>query len=219
MSNRLAVFDCDGTLVDSQHSICTAMTRAFEEAKLTPPERLAILSIVGLSLPQAMAQLLPEAESDLHDHLTLCYKRAFHALRQENAVSEPLYPGIAELVRALDADGWLLGVATGKSDRGLAICLDHHGIAPLFVTLQTADRHPSKPHPSMLWTAMAEAGAEPDDTVMIGDTSFDMEMGRAAGVRSIGVGWGYHPPEVLNASGAVGVAMDSAALRAHIDAA
>lgn len=219
MSNRLAIFDCDGTLVDSQHSICTAMTRAFAEAKLTPPERLAILSVVGLSLPQAMARLLPEADSDFHDHLAERYKLAFQAMRRDEGVCEPLYPGIAELVRDLDAAGWLLGVATGKSNRGLNLCLAHHGIAPLFVTLQTADRHPSKPHPSMLLTAMAEAGALPDTSVMIGDTSFDMEMGVAAGVRGIGVGWGYHAPDLLIAAGAAGIAMDSADLRAHIDAA
>jgi phosphoglycolate phosphatase len=218
MSNPLVVFDCDGTLVDSQHSICTAMARAFEDVKLAPPERLAILSVVGLSLPAAMARLLPEAESDFHDHLTERYKQAFHALRRENAVSEPLYPGIGDLVRELDAAGWLLGVATGKSDRGLNLCLTHHGIIDRFVTLQTADRHPSKPHPSMLLTAMAEAGATPETTVMIGDTSFDIDMGLAAGARTIGVGWGYHLPDELVVAGAHAVAMDSAALRGHIGA-
>ncbi|SEI61691.1 phosphoglycolate phosphatase [Sphingobium sp. AP50] len=218
MSNPLVVFDCDGTLVDSQHSICTAMARAFEDVKLAPPERPAILSVVGLSLPAAMARLLPEAESDFHDHLTERYKQAFHALRRENAVSEPLYPGIGDLVRELDAAGWLLGVATGKSDRGLNLCLTHHGIIDRFVTLQTADRHPSKPHPSMLLTAMAEAGAAPETTVMIGDTSFDIDMGLAAGARTIGVGWGYHLPDELVAAGAHAVAMDSAALRGHIGA-
>jgi phosphoglycolate phosphatase len=138
-------------------------------------------------------------------------------LRQNNAVSEPLYPGIAELIRDLDADGWLLGVATGKSDRGLNLCLSHHGIHAHFVTLQTADRHPSKPHPSMLLTAMAEAGAAPETTVMIGDTSYDIDMGLAAGTRALGVGWGYHAPSELIAAGAHGVAMDSSELRTHID--
>lgn len=218
MSNPLVVFDCDGTLVDSQHSICTAMTRAFEEAKLAPPDRAAILSVVGLSLPLAIARLLPDAEADFHDHLSDRYKLAFQAMRREEGVCEPLYPGIADLVVELDAAGWLLGVATGKSDRGLALCLTHHGLIDRFVTLQTADRHPSKPHPSMLLTAMAEAGAAPDTTVMIGDTSFDIDMGVAAGVRSIGVAWGYHPPAELLASGAQAVAMDSAALRGHIGA-
>ena len=216
MTNRLAVFDCDGTLVDSQHSICTAMVRAFEGEKLAAPDRASILSVVGLSLPLAIARLLPEAEADFHDHLSESYKRAFQQLRRDNAVSEPLYPGIAELIRELDSDGWLLGVATGKSDRGLNLCLSHHGIHAHFVTLQTADRHPSKPHPSMLLTAMAEAGAAQDSTVMIGDTSFDIDMALSAGVRALGVGWGYHAPAALVAAGAHGVAMDSSELSTHI---
>ena len=219
MSNRLVVFDCDGTLVDSQHSICAAMTRAFEEAKLTPPDRPAILSVVGLSLPHAMARLLPDAESDFHDYLAERYKLAFQALRRAEGVQEPLYPGIADLLVALDESGWLLGVATGKSDRGLDLCLTHHGVRDRFVTLQTADRHPSKPHPSMLLTAIAEAGAAPATTLMIGDTSFDIDMAAAAGVRAIGVGWGYHPPDMLIAAGAHAIAMDSAELRGHIGAA
>ncbi len=123
------------------------------------------------------------------------------------------------MIRELDADGWLLGVATGKSDRGLNLCLAHHGIDAHFVTLQTADRHPSKPHPSMLLTAMAEAGASPETTVMIGDTSYDIDMAQAAGARALGVGWGYHPPADLIAAGAHAVAMDSGELNAHIRAA
>lgn len=216
MSNKLAVFDCDGTLVDSQHSICAAMAHAFEGEKLTPPDRQAILSVVGLSLPLAIARLLPEAEADFHNVLSDRYKMAFQKLRRDDAVLEPLYPGIAELIAMLDSEGWLLGVATGKSDRGLKLCLAAHGIGARFVTLQTADRHPSKPHPSMLLTAMADAGASPDTTVMVGDTSFDMEMARAAAVRALGVGWGYHLPDELLAAGAEAVAMDSAELDRHI---
>ena len=216
MTNRLVVFDCDGTLVDSQHSICTAMIRAFEGEKLVAPDRASILSVVGLSLPLAIARLLPDAEADYHHLLSESYKSAFQQLRRENAVSEPLYPGIADLIRALDADGWLLGVATGKSDRGLKLCLTHHGIHAHFLTLQTADRHPSKPHPSMLLTAMADAGASPDSTVMIGDTSFDIDMAVTAGVRALGVGWGYHAPADLIAAGAHAVAMDSDDLDRHI---
>ena len=219
MSNRLAVFDCDGTLVDSQHSICAAMTLAFEGEKLAAPDRTTILSVVGLSLPLAIARLLPEAEADFHDHLSESYKRAFQQMRRDNAVSDPLYPGIAELIRELDADGWLLGVATGKSDRGLNLCLAHHGIDAHFVTLQTADRHPSKPHPSMLLTAMAEAGASPETTVMIGDTSYDIDMALSAGTRALGVGWGYHLPADLIAAGAHAVAMDSDDVRNQIRAA
>jgi len=216
MANRLALFDCDGTLVDGQHGICAAMISAFDEAGIVPPTRPAILAVVGLSLPAAMARLLPDAESALHDQLTDRYKLAFQLLRRQNAVHEPLFDGIADLLDRLDADGWVLGIATGKSDRGLSILLDVHGLAKRFVTLQTADRHPSKPHPSMALLAMAEAGAEPDTTVMIGDTSFDIEMGIAAGCRPLGVAWGYHPPEHLIAAGAHSVAMDSAELYRHI---
>jgi phosphoglycolate phosphatase len=130
---------------------------------------------------------------------------------------EPLYDGIAELLGRLKAAGWRLGVATGKSDRGLHSCLLSHGIFDLFVTLQTADRHPSKPDPSMLAVAMREAGAEPADTVMIGDTAFDMAMARAAGCRALGVAWGYHAPEELVEAGAEAVAATPAELEELID--
>lgn len=216
--NRLALFDCDGTLVDSQHSIIEAMRRAFEGGKLAPPSRAHVLSIVGLSLPHAMARLLPDADADYHDHMAGQYKRAFHAMRQEGGVAEPLYDGMADLIAALDADGWMLGVATGKSDRGLNLCLTSHGLIDRFVTLQTADRHPGKPHPSMALQAMADAGAAPETTVMIGDTSFDMEMAVNARVRGIGVPWGYHSREELIAAGASAVVVDMDDLARHIAA-
>jgi phosphoglycolate phosphatase len=200
--NRLAIFDCDGTLVDSQHNICAAMDACFAAAGLTPPAREQTRSVVGLSLPEAMRALVPHEGPDFHDALAARYKQAFWDLRACGLEEEPLYDGISELVDALGADGWLLGVATGKSDRGLAICLDHHGLAERFVTLQTADRHPSKPHPAMIEQAIADAGAAPETTWMIGDTSYDMAMARAAGVTALGVTWGYHPREALLGAGA-----------------
>jgi phosphoglycolate phosphatase len=204
--NRLAVFDCDGTLVDSQANIVRAMEDCFARHRLDPPCRDATRRIVGLSLVEAMQAMLPEAEPALHLRLADDYKLAFQRLRAENALAdEPLYPGVAAGLAELEARGWLLGVATGKSDRGLGLCLAHHGIHPHFVTLQTADRHPSKPHPSMLQAAMAEAGADPQATVMIGDTRFDMAMAVAAGARPIGVDWGYHAPAELHEAGAVAV--------------
>ncbi|WP_443971767.1 HAD-IA family hydrolase [Sphingobium sp. CR28] len=216
MSLRLAIFDCDGTLVDSQHSIVAAMQGAFDAVSLPCPDRATCLSVVGLSLPEAMAQLLPNAEADFHGLMSGHYKEAFHALRAGGGVHEPLYDGIADLLDALEADGWLLAVATGKSDRGLRLVLEHHGLHPRFVSLQTADRHPSKPHPSMIHQALADAGADAANAVMIGDTSFDMLMARAAGVRGLGVGWGYHTPEILREAGAQSVAMDTGALARHI---
>jgi phosphoglycolate phosphatase len=199
---RLAIFDCDGTLVDSQANICMAMEHAFEEAGMAPPPRHATRRIVGLSLVEAMRQLLPDADDVLHQDMAERYKQAFYTLRGNGLVDEPLYDGMAAVLSELDENGWLLGVATGKSDRGLERCLDHHGIKGLFVTLQTADRHPSKPHPSMVWQALADAGTEATNAVMIGDTVYDIHMGKAAGCRTIGVNWGYHPLDELREAGA-----------------
>lgn len=204
--NRLAIFDCDGTLVDSQHNICLAMEDCFKRGGLVPPDRSAIRRIVGLSLAEAVMALAPEARPELRVQLGEDYKTAFQRLRFAGMVEEPLFAGVPETIAALAEDGWLLGVATGKSDRGLALCLDHHGIAHHFITLQTADRHPSKPHPSMIHQAMAEAGAAPDSTMMIGDTAFDIAMARAAEVTAVGVAWGYHATAELLAEGAHHVA-------------
>lgn len=204
--NRLALFDCDGTLVDSQHSICAAMEACFAAAGLAPPERERTRSVVGLSLVEAMRAMLPEADEAAHVEMAEGYKRAFRDLRAEDAVEEPLFDGIAASLDALEADGWLLGVATGKSRYGLDLCLASHGLAGRFVTLQTADRHPSKPHPSMIEAAMAEAGAAPETTWMIGDTSYDMAMARAAGAIPLGALWGYHDEGALRAAGARHVA-------------
>ena len=208
---RLAVFDCDGTLVDSQANICRAMEDAFARARRDPPPRAAIRRIVGLSLVEAVAALLPEEDAALHRTMALDYKHAFQRLRADGTLDdEPLFDGIVEVLTTLAGRGWVLGVATGKSDRGLAYILDHHGIAARFATLQTADRHPSKPDPAMLLAAVARVGAT--ETVMIGDTSFDMAMAKAAGARAIGVTWGYHDVRDLIAGGAEVVADEVVAL-------
>ena len=212
MTVRLAIFDCDGTLVDGQAAICNAMETAFASAGLPAPDRHEVRRIVGLSLPQAIRLLAPDAEEALHHRAVDAYKEAFRACRLDGTLEEPLFDGIANVLARLTERGWTLGVATGKSDRGLASCLAAHGIADRFVTLQTADRHPSKPHPAMLEAALVEAGAEPADAVMIGDTTFDMEMARAAGVHAIGVAWGYHTERELRDAGAEHVAASPAEL-------
>lgn len=209
---RLAVFDCDGTLVDGQADVCWAMERAFTRAGLTAPDVSLVRRAVGLSLPQAVRALAPDLSEDENRAVTEFYRTSFRARREEGLLDEPLYDGIAELLAGLRDSGWQLAVATGKSDRGLAACLATHGIADMFVSLQTADRHPSKPHPAMLEAALFEAGAAPHQAVMIGDTSFDMLMARSAGVRGVGVAWGYHAPAELLASGALSVADTVAAL-------
>jgi phosphoglycolate phosphatase len=203
---KLAVFDCDGTLIDGQASICESMEAAFASRGLVAPSRGNIRRAVGLSLPQAMRALLPESSTEEQHALVEAYKEAFRAARSEGRVSQPLFPGIEMVLRTLHASGWTLGVATGMSDRGLAHCLADNGIAELFVTLQTADRHPSKPHPAMLEAALFEAGALASEAVMIGDTQYDIVMARDAAVRGIGVDWGYHHPRELMAAGAEWVA-------------
>jgi phosphoglycolate phosphatase len=194
---RLVIFDVDGTLIDSQAHIKGAMAAAFLAESLPGPTDEAVLGIVGLSLPVAIAQLVPELEPALTDRLVTAYKEAFHSLRAADFPS-PLYPGALEVLEGLAAEeNLLMGVATGKSRRGLDHVLEAHGLRRFFVTEQVADHHPSKPHPSMVQAALAETGVAPEDAVMIGDTSFDIDMGQAAGVRTVGVGWGYHGADRL----------------------
>ncbi len=192
---RLILFDVDGTLVDSQIHIVASMNAGFEALGLTPPTRAETLSIVGLSLPEAMARLAPDQNAEA---LTEAYKTAYVQLRDkhgENAVS-PLYDGIAGVLNALHAEPeTLLGVATGKSRRGLDHLIKTHDLARYFITRQDSDGHPSKPHPSMALQALRDAGL--DTGVMVGDTTYDMEMGRSAGMATIAVSWGYHPVESL----------------------
>jgi phosphoglycolate phosphatase len=182
------------------------MERCFAAAGLAPPAREHTRAVVGLSLVEAMRAMLPDAGDDDHVELADAYKRAFQGMRAEGLADEPLYDGVAELIDGLEADGWLLGIATGKSDRGVALCLEHHGLAGRFVTIQTADRHPSKPHPSMIEQALADAVAAAEASLMIGDTSYDMAMARAAGVTAVGAGWGYHDADTLVRAGAHRVA-------------
>ena len=203
--NRLAIFDCDGTLVDSGATIYAALSEAFRDNGLELPPPGVCHRVIGLSLVEAMAALLPDAAPDRHAELAEDYKRAFWQLRAAGRVEEPLYDGVIELLDALEHDGWLLAVATGKSDRGLKHCLDRHGIHARFVSLQTADRHPSKPHPSMVLQAIADAGSSPEASFVVGDTSFDMAMASAAGSAAIGAGWGYHDTKELLEAGALAV--------------
>lgn len=200
MRLRLVLFDVDGTLVDSQNAICTAAATAFTARGLPAPGRAATLAIVGLSLDRAMARLAPDQPEEERAALVDAYRAAFATARRNAATPSPLYPGVEAGLAQLSArPERLLGVATGKSRRGLEALLTGHGLTDHFVTRQTADDHPSKPHPSMIRTAMAETGVAPEHTVMIGDTSYDMDMAHAAGVTAVGVNWGYHDADALNA--------------------
>jgi phosphoglycolate phosphatase len=206
MRLKLVIFDVDGTLIDSQGLIFEAMNLAFEGEGLTPPPQSDTLSIVGLSLDVAMFKLLPEADASLRARLVEGYKHAYMMRRADIGVaqSSPFFAGARDVLQRLRAqDDVLLGVATGKSRRGLDKLIEGHGLDGFFVTTQVADDHPSKPHPSMITTALAETGVEAQDAVMIGDRSYDMDTAAAAGVAGIGVGWGYHETSALGAAGCV----------------
>ncbi len=198
---RLVIFDVDGTLVDSQGDIVAAMTLAFDAVGQAAPARAVILSIVGLSLHVAMERLAPDLEAAQHRLMVEAYKDSYMTLRARTgaAQSSPLYPGALDALRLLRAQpDTLLGIATGKSKRGLDKLIEAHDLQGHFITQQVADTHPSKPNPSMIFAAMRDTGVDTENTVMIGDTTFDMEMATAAGVPFIGVSWGYHRPETLH---------------------
>ncbi|MBD3666026.1 HAD-IA family hydrolase [Sulfitobacter aestuariivivens] len=216
---RLVIFDVDGTLVDSQGDIVAAMTAAFQSVDQAPPDRKTILGVVGLSLDVIMPRLLPALSDAAHARMVEAYKAAYMTLRASAGVaqSSPLYPGALDALRGLNAvPEVLLGVATGKSRRGLDKLIEGHRLDGLFVTQQVADHHPSKPHPSMILQALSDTGVDPHQAVVVGDTSFDMEMAAAAGVRGIGVSWGYHDRARL--AGAAQVIDAFSQLRPALDA-
>lgn len=201
MSRTLVLFDVDGTLVDSQHLLWAVHLDTFEALGLPPPERQQVLSLIGLSLPVLFTALVgPEGPVQ---RLEAEYRARYVARVSAPDYRETLFPGADATLRRLAArPDVVLGLATGKSRRGVARILEGQGWAPLLETVQTADDAPSKPHPGMVLQAMAETGAEAGHTFVVGDTTFDMEMARAAGARGIGVSWGHHPVEALRAAGA-----------------
>lgn len=199
---RLVIFDVDGTLVDSQEMIFAAFSFAYKEAGLPVPPRDRALSFVGRSLELIFPELSPELDAEAHASLTQGYRDAYFHIRQQrgsNATS-PFFDGAREALDALKSQDWtVLAVATGKSMRGLDKLIEGYGLEGYFQSQQTADHHPSKPHPAMVEACLAETGIDPTRAVMIGDTTYDIDMGRAAGVKTIGVSWGYHPVETLKA--------------------
>ena len=214
---RLIVFDMDGTLIDTQALISEHMGGAFRSLELPPPTPAEVRSIIGLSLPVAVGQLAGTEDVDLIEGLVGQYKALYKASLAHDIEREPLYPGARDALDRLKA--WpdtILGVATGKGLSGVTRILGNHGIAGHFVTLQTPDHNPSKPHPGMLLRAMAETGAEPASTVMVGDTTYDMELARAAGCRAVAVSWGYHDPQDLLVAGAGALIHDYSELDAAI---
>ncbi len=206
MIPRLVLFDCDGTLVDSQAGIVTSMQTAFLGFGLIAPPPEAVKRVVGLSLDVAVRRLAPELGQSDALQVAALYKDTFRNLRLSGKLQEPLYEGIKSAVLETDRPDTILGVATGKSRRGLLAVLERHGMLARFQTLQTADDVAAgKPAPDMCLRACDETGIDPSATVVIGDTTYDMQMARAAGAAALGVAWGYHAAEELLDAGAVTV--------------
>lgn len=215
MSRRLVIWDVDGTIVDSAGEIAAIMASAFADDGLAAPPPEAVRGTIGLTLPVAFERLHPGLGDKRLAHLSDLYRAHSRRHRDEGGLGgSPLFPGIRTTLEMLAQGGEThLAVATGKSLQSVMPILDGHGLTDMFASIQVSDNHPSKPHPSMVLAAMAETGAAPARTVMIGDTSFDMDMARAAGVAALAVSWGYHPAETLVADA---VAYDAGELPALI---
>ena len=195
---QLILFDCDGTLVDSQAQIVASMQAAFAEHDLTTPDAVDVSAVIGLSLTIAVDRLAPQLEAGMREAVLASYRRAYVG-------SEPslaLYPGVREGLEMLRDKGYWLGVVTGKSRAGLTRVFETFDLHPLFQVWRTADCCPSKPHPAMVIECMDELGVGAADTQVVGDACFDMQMARAAGVRALGVSFGVEPAERLVDSGA-----------------
>jgi len=201
---RLALFDCDGTLVDSARLIHEVMARTFVDFGHTRPDISETKAIIGLTLDIAIARM--QGKPHVDDEalaMTAHYKATYTGVRAEPGFQEPLFAGIAEMMAQLERqDDLLIGAVTGKSRRGLDLIRAAHGFDKTFFVSRTADDCPSKPHPAMVTECCSEAGIDAARTVVIGDAIYDMQMAKAAGAKAIGVSWGYASVPELVAAGA-----------------
>ncbi|MCP5433712.1 MAG: HAD-IA family hydrolase [Alphaproteobacteria bacterium] len=213
---RFVVFDCDGTLIDSLALIAEAAGEALAAHGIAPPSLGAVRRVVGMPLEEAIATLAQDADPVRLAALADAYRSRYHALRTAPGAAEPLFPGARAVLDRLRAEGILIGMATNKGRRGVDAVLATHDLEGHFAVLRTADDGPAKPDPFLLVDAMAEAGMGAHETVLVGDTIYDMAMARAAGTGALGVAWGYHAPEELSRAGALAVIEDFEALHSHL---
>lgn len=197
---KLIVFDWDGTLMDSAARIVACMRDALVDGECGPLPDGRIRDIIGLGLNEAIYRLVPEAS----DHTRqLVNDRYRHHWLHGGWEPSPLFPGAEAMLRELAEHGYLLAVATGKSRRGLQRAFDETGLQPLFQFSRCADESFSKPHPQMLLEIMERMGVAPTETLMVGDTEYDMQMAANAGTWGLGISHGVHAAERLLASRAL----------------
>lgn len=199
---RLALFDCDGTLVDSVFAIQDAMIKVFRKFSYTEPSLDDIREVIGLSLDRAIAFLLKRPVDDEVLEMVTEYKRVFSKIVTDVSSAEPLFPGILDVLTELEKnDNVLLGVVTGKSRLGIDRICEAYKLH-CFITIKTADDCPSKPNPAMVIESCKKTGVFPENTYVIGDSIYDMQMAKLAHAKAVGVSWGYHTPEALTEAGA-----------------
>jgi phosphoglycolate phosphatase len=196
---ELIVFDWDGTLMDSAAMIVDSVQAAARDLGLEPPSEERARHIIGLGLVDALRHALPDLPEDHYGDLVERYRH--HYLSRDHELV--LFEGAAELVRQLAETGRWLGVATGKSRRGLDRALAHSGLGEFFHGTRCADECHSKPHPQMLEELMAEFAVAPEQTLMIGDTTHDLLMARNAGVDAVAVSYGAHTRAALDSASPV----------------
>jgi phosphoglycolate phosphatase len=209
---RLLAFDWDGTLADSTSLIAVALQETCREMGLPVPDDTAAKHVIGLSYQDSIRYLAPTLEPGHHEH----FRERFGANYLAGDASIPLFDGVHEMLAELDARGFVLGIATGKSRRGLTRVLEQHGIAHRFGVSRCADEGFSKPHPDMLLTLMGQAGVDADATLMIGDTTHDLQLARNAGAASVAVSYGAHPLEGLTKMQPLATVHSIAELRAWL---
>ncbi|MEM7458393.1 MAG: HAD-IA family hydrolase [Pseudomonadota bacterium] len=217
MTLKLAIWDMDGTIVDSREVIQTAMVRSFETVGLAPPDYNDTRKTIGLGLSEACEILAPGVSGDKLNELVETYRHAFVNLRAEGQGFEPLYEGAQDAIERLANQGWLLAIATGKARRGVDSFFEQHGMRQFFDTTWCADDGPGKPHPFMCDEAMKAVGAEPHQSLIIGDAIHDIRMGLNAGIHTFGVSWGFGEAHELSDVGAHEVHHDFTTLNASLD--
>ena len=213
---RLAIWDVDGTLVDSRSSIFRAAVEAATAIGVAPPNYDEVRAIVGVSLYQALEMMRPDLDADTLAAYTHEFQQAFLRFHADPNFHDALYPGADACLRALKSEGWRLGMATGNSRRGVDRCIRIYGWQGVFDATFCADDGPSKPHPHMINGNLSTLGLLAHQAVMIGDTAHDIQMAAKAGVRTIGVTWGFHTVDELRAAGADEIVHDFAELQEHL---